>query len=225
MTILQRQNAQTRRAAKAARRAAVSGSGPTPGGSEVGRNPGAIGAFGLFGEVLYLGILVTLAGLAVITLPAALAAATQHLRRYIAAEESGIRLLGRDFVRALPGGLAVGAGGVVVAALLAADIVVAGSGALPGGTVIAAVGWIGLVVLGVALLAAARGWTAVNGWRAALSDVPQQLKNDPVGTLYLAAAVGFVGVLTWMLPPLLIPALGCAALAAVAIPERPRRAL
>lgn len=225
MTILQRQNAQTRRAVKAARRASISGSGPTPGGSDVGRNPGAIGAFGLFGEVLYLGILVTLAGLAVITLPAALAAAIQHLRRYIAAEESGIRLLGRDFVRALPGGLAVGGGGVVVAALLAADIVVAGSGALPGGTVIAALGWIGLVVLGVALLAAARGWTPVDGWRAALSDVPQQLKNDPVGALYLAAAVGFVGLLTWMLPPLLIPALGCAALAAVAIPERPRRAL
>jgi hypothetical protein len=37
------------------------------------------------------------------------------------------------------------------------------------------------------------------------------------------ATGAFVCVVTWALPPLLIAGLGCAALAAVAIPERPSR--
>jgi hypothetical protein len=33
----------------------------------------------------------------------------------------------------------------------------------------------------------------------------------------------FAGIVTWQLAPLVIPALGCVALAIVAAPERPRR--
>jgi hypothetical protein len=33
----------------------------------------------------------------------------------------------------------------------------------------------------------------------------------------------FVGIATWMLVPMIVPAIGCAALAVVAIPTRRRR--
>lgn len=213
---------QAAKLARTARRGALSGSGPAP-ESAIGRNPGARGAFGLFGEVLLVGILVALISLPLVTMPAALAAATRHLRRYVAAEGSGLDLGVRDFVRALPGGVVVSSVMAVLTALLVADVTVAASGALPGGTVVAAFGWVGLVSIGALMLSSAAAWTPESGWAAAVRSAPARFRADLVGTLYLAAAVVLVGVLTWTLPPLILPALGCAALAAVAIPERPRR--
>lgn len=222
MTTLTRRGSD-RRSAKAARRGAISGSGPMPDGGAPGRNPGAIGAFSLFGEVLLVGVLVTVAALPIVTLPAALAAAIRHLRRFVAAEGSGIGLFGRDLLLALRGGVVVGVAVAVAAGVLAADIVVAGAGALPGGQAYVVLGWLGLAVLGVVVLGGAAAWTPESGWIQALRTLPATVRADPAGATYLVATVGFVGFLTWVLPPLLIPALGCAALAAVAIPERPRR--
>lgn len=210
-----------RRSAKAARRAAVSGSGPIPGGDAPGRNPGAIGAFSLFGEVLMVGILVTVIGLAVVTVPVALAAGVQHLRRFIAAEESGLHLFWRDVRRGIVGGVVLGSAVLATVLLLIVDITLAGSGDLPGGALVGAFGWAGLAVVGAALLSAVGAWSPELGWRKAVRGTAQRLRSDVPGSLYLVAVVGFVGVLTWALPPLILPALGCAALAVVAIPERP----
>ena len=103
------------------------------------------------------------------------------------------------------------------------DIDLAGSGALPGGIAIAVVGWVGLAAVAVTLLAAAGAWTPGAGWRTAVRGVPAALRADVAGALFLVATAVFVGVVTWVLVPLVIPALGCAALAVVAIPERRRR--
>lgn len=214
-----------RREQRIARRADASGSGPTLEERPPARFPGVTGAFALFGEVLLVGVLVLAAGILVVTLPAALAAGIRHLRRYLAAEGSPARLFWGDVRKALPGGVGVGAAALALVLLLTLDIDLANSGALPGGVVIAAVGWVGLAATGVTLLAAAGAWTPDRrGWRSALRGVPGALRDDPVGGLYLTATVGFVGVVTWALPPLLIPALGCAALAVIAIPERRRHA-
>ncbi|MDY0908446.1 hypothetical protein [Microbacterium sp. CFBP9034] len=212
----------SRREYRAARRADASGSGPTVEERPPARYPGAAGAFALFGEVLLVGLLVTVAGLAIITLPAALAAGIRHLRRYLDAEASPARLFWRDARTALPGGLVVGLAAVVAAGVLALDIHLASSGALPGGPAVAVVGWAGLVVGAVVLLAAAGAWTPETGWRSAVRGVPAAIAADPRGGLYLAATAVFVGVATWTLAPLLIPALGCAVLAVVAIPTRRR---
>jgi hypothetical protein len=212
----------TKREYRAARRADASGSGPTLEERPPARYPGAAGAFALFGEVLLVGLLVAAAGIAIVTLPAALAAGIRHLRRYLNAEASPVRLYWLDVRRALPGGIAVGAAATAIAAVLVLDIVLAGTGALPGGGGIAVVGWAGLVVLAVALLSAAGAWTPETGWRAALRGVPASVTADVRGALYLAATAVFVGVATWMLVPLILPALGCAALAVVAIPTRRR---
>ncbi|WP_127473330.1 DUF624 domain-containing protein [Microbacterium sulfonylureivorans] len=210
----------TKRAYRAARRADASGSGPTLEERPPARYPGATGAFALFGEVLLVGVLVTVAGLAVITLPAALAAGIRHLRRYLNAEASHARTFWQDFRRALPGGIVVGVAGVVIAAVLVLDIGLANSGALPGGAAVSVIGWAGLVAGAVALLAAAGSWAPDLGWRAAVRSVPASVTADPRGAFYLAATAAFVGIATWMLVPMIIPALGCAALAVVAIPTR-----
>ncbi len=211
-----------RRELRAAKRADASGSGPTLEERAPARFPGATGAFALFGEVLLTGVLVTIAGIAVITLPAALAAGIRHLRRYLHAEASPARFFWRDVRSALPGGLLVGLVAVLLTGILLLDIDLANSGMLPGGVAIAAIGWAGLVVGGVALLAAAGAWSPERGWRAALWSVGPSVRADVRGALFLAATAVFVGVATWMLVPLIVPALGCAALAVVAIPERRR---
>ena len=213
-----------RRQLRAARRADASGAGPTLDGHVPARYPGAKGAFALFGEVLWTGLLITIAALPIITLPAALAAGIRHLRRYINAEESHARTFWHDWRQALlPGGLVVGAAAAVLAVVLTIDIAVAGTGALPGGPIIALIGWAALVIGATALLLTASAWTPETGWRTAVSDALRSARTDLIGTAYLAIATILVGVLTWMLIPLILAGLGCAAFAAVAVPARPRR--
>lgn len=212
-----------RRTRRQANRAALDGSGPVPEEHEPVVNPGARGVFGLFGEVLMVGLLVTVVSLLVVTMPAALAAGVAHLKRFVAAEDSRLLLFWADVRAATPGGVLVGAGALSLAGLLLLDIGMACTGALPGGAVVEVVGWIGLAALGTALLAAAGRWTSDRGWPAALRGLPAFAAADLPGVLYLTATAGFVVVVTWVLVPLLIPALGCAALAVVAIPGRRRR--
>ena len=213
----------SRREEKAARRADLSGAGPVREERTPLRFPGVTGSFALFGEVLLVGLLITAGGIVLVTLPAALAAGIGHLRRYLNAEASPQRQFWRDFLKALPGGLVAGLVALVLVLLFVLDIDLANSGALPGGAAVAVVGWVGLAVVGVALLAAAGLWTRESGWRSAIRRVPAVVAADPGGVLFLLAAAGLVCVLTWVLVPLMIPALGCAALAVVAIPERRRR--
>lgn len=208
---------------KAARRADMSGAGPVREERAPMRFPGATGAFALFGEALLVGLLITLGGILLVTLPAALAAGIRHLRRYLNAESSPQRRFWRDYLAAMPGGLVVGFAALPLVLLLVLDIDLANSGALPGGAAVAIVGWVGLAVVAVALLSAAGAWTPGRGWRAAVRGVPAALRADVSGALFLVATAVFVCVVTWVLVPLVIPALGCAALAVVAIPARRRR--
>ncbi len=206
---------------RAARRAARSGAGPTK--DAPAANPGATAAFALLGEVLLAGILVAAFGVALVTLPAALAAGIRHLRRFVRAEGSPFSAFWRDFVRALPAGLAVGAAALAIAAVLAVDIVLAGSGALPGGELVAGAGWVIAALAAGALLMASAAWNPVDGWAAALRGLPAAVSEDPAGAAYTVVAACFVGLAGWMLIPLVVPALGCAALAAVSIPTRRRK--
>lgn len=212
-----------RRARRAATREARSGAGPTVSGVEPGVNPGATAKFGLFGEVLTIGLMMTVVALGVVTLPIALAAGIRHLRRFVAAEDSRAGLFCEDVRAGILSSLVVGVPAAVIAAVLTIDVLVAGSGALPGGQAIAVVGWAGLLVLSVALLAAAGAWSPALGWIGAVRAVPSVVRADAAGAAYLAAAAVFTGVVTWALAPLFIAGIGCAALAVVAVPARRRR--
>lgn len=216
------QRSSSRIAEKAARRQAASGAGPT-GEAPVGRFPGATSGFALFGEVLMVGLLVTVASLLVVTVPSALAAGCAHLRRFLRAEDSRAVLFWRDFRLSLRGGALIGVGAVVLTLLLLLDIDLAKSGMLPGGAVVEFVGWAGLVALAVGLLTAASLWSASGRWGVAVRQVPGVLAGDVGGAVYLLATIGFVVAVTWALAPLIVAGLGCAVLAVVALPERPRR--
>lgn len=213
----------TKREYKAAVRADLSGSGPTLEERPEARFPGAGAKFGLFGEVLLVGLLVTIAGIAIVTLPAALAAGIRHLRRFVAAEQSPYAQFWRDFRNAVLPGAVVGLVALVATLILLLDIDLARSGFLPGGAVIEVVGWVGLAVVAVAVLVAAGAWTPETGYRAAVRSVPAIVRGDIVGALYFTATAVVVAILTWILPPLFIAAIGCAALAVVAVPQRSRR--
>lgn len=212
-----------RRAHRAAKREARSGAGPTVAGVEPGVNPGATAKFGLFGEVLTIGLMMTIVALGVVTLPIALAAGIRHLRRFVAAEDSRAGLFWDDVRAGILSSLVVGVPAAVIAAVLTIDVVLAGSGVLPGGEAIAVVGWAGLLALAVAVLFTAGAWAPEKGWAAAVRSVPAAVKADAAGAAYIAAAAIFTGVVTWALAPLFIAGIGCAALAVVAVPARRRR--
>ena len=203
-------------------RADRSGSGPVLEERPPARFPGAAAKFALFGEVLLIGLLVLVVGALIVTLPVALAAGIRHLGRYVAAEDSRLGLLWRDVRAGLAGGAVVGLVALVIAAVLGVDILLARTGMLPGGVVIEAVGWTGLAALAVALLVAAGAWEPSAGWRQAVRDVPAIIRGDVRALAFYVSAVALVVILTWMLPPLLPAALGCAVLAVVAVPHRRR---
>ncbi|MEW1835642.1 hypothetical protein [Microbacterium sp. NPDC079995] len=211
-----------RRAERAAVRADRSGSGPVLEERPAATFPGAAAKFALFGEVLLVGLLVLLVGALVVTLPVALAAGIRHLGRFVAAEDSRLGLFWRDVRAGITGGSLVGLVSVVIAAVLAVDILLARTGMLPGGVVVEAVGWAGLAGLSVALLVAAGAWAPASGWREAVRSVPVIVRDDVRGLAFYVAAVALAVILTWMLPPLLPAALGCAVLAVVAVPHRRR---
>lgn len=216
-------SSERRSAARAAVREARSGAGPVGAEFEAGPHPGATAKFGLFGEVLTVGLLIAVVSLAVVTLPIALAAGIRHLRRFAAAEDSRIALFWSDVRSGIVPSLMVGVPAALIAAVLAVDVALAGSGALPGAVPVAVIGWAGLVVLATALLLAAGAWTPETGWPAAVRAIPSIVSADAVGVAFIASAAVFVGVVTWALIPLFIPAIGCAVLAVVAVPARRRR--
>lgn len=215
--------AQSRRAAKAALREERSGAGPTQDGWQLPANPGATGRFALFGEVLTTGLLVTLVGMAVVTLPIAIAAGVRHLRRFVAAEDSRTALFWADVRSGLVGGALVGLIAGAAGGVLVIDIVLARTGALPAGGAIEVVGWVGIGVVATALLMTTAAWSPASGWLVAARGLPRAVAADAVGALYVGATALFVAVTTWALVPLFVPAIGCAALALMAIPARRRQ--
>ncbi|MFV0286378.1 MAG: hypothetical protein ACK5IM_08360, partial [Demequina sp.] len=207
----------------AAAKAELDGTGPTRAGWLPHVWPGAHTGFALWGEVLLAGIMIALAALPILTAPAALAAGVRHLTRYLRGESSQWRVFWADVRSGAVGSAGIALVMAVVAGVLVVDIQLAGTGLLPAGGAIAVIGWAGLVALAVVLLAAAGQWEASAGWRAALARAVAHLRGDLGSAAYLACTAVFVGVVAWMLPPLVVPALGCAALAVVAIPARPRK--
>lgn len=205
---------------RTAKRIALSGIGPSGHHVLNSRWPGATGAFGLFGEVLLIGLLVFVVAVPVVTLPLALAAGTRHLRRYLLAEDSGLALFWRDVRAGLPGGLLVGLTALAAVGILALDLALASSGALPGGMIVGVAGWIGLAVVALGISVTARTWDPATGWKRAIRAARREMKADMVGMLYLLIACGFVVLVTWQLPPLLLPGLGVLVLAILAVPER-----
>jgi hypothetical protein len=175
----------------------------------------------LFAECLLLGVLVAVAALPVVTLPAALAAGCSGVRRLVDHRAAGARIFVSDLRAALrtsaPAAVGVAGGG----ALLGFDALVLLRAPLPGGAavamVVAAVGAGALVVL---LRAAARWRPDGPSWVALIGFASSRARADLSGSALLAGALVAVAALTWQLPALLPLSLGCLVLAGTAVETR-----
>lgn len=184
------------------------------------RWPGAAQRFALFGEVLWIGALMALVCLPVITWPAAVAAGAAHLRRFLSAEATPASEFFRDAVRALPGALGVGAATTALAAVVGLDLVLLSTGGLPGGVPVAAlVAAIGVAALVLTVIAASL-WSPGTPWWALLRISPRVARADLSGTAYTVAALGLAATIVWQFLPLVIPVFGLLAFALVAVGER-----
>ncbi|OUM39984.1 hypothetical protein [Arthrobacter sedimenti] len=186
------------------------------------RWPGATAKFALFGEVLWVGVLCCVAGLGIVTIPAAFAAGSAHLHRFLRAEDSPLRQFAADFTAALRTGWLVGLGVAVAVSLLLLDIVVASSRLLPGWQAVLALGVVLLASVLAGLAGTTARWHAAGSWRVAWLEWIRDVRRDPAGVLWLVAAVALAAIVAWQLPPLVVPAVGCLVFAALATSVRER---
>ncbi|MEB8337386.1 hypothetical protein [Streptomyces endophyticus] len=171
--------------------------------------------FTLFAEVLWIGVLVAAGSLLLVTWPAAMAAGCAAVRRCVPDGPSPgtARRFLADWRAALPGGAAVGAGGLAVLGFLGADLrLAAAAGDVPLFGVLAVViaGAAGAVV--VYQVRMASGWAATSRW--------VRPTRDASGTAMLAGAVFVSAVCVWQLTILAPLVMGVLALAAVAVDRR-----
>ncbi|MCS3843027.1 hypothetical protein [Microbacterium sp. AK031] len=184
------------------------------------RWPGARARFALFGEALWTGILMAITCVPIVTWPAAVAAGTAHLRRYIHAEATPASEFFRDVWRALPGGALLGGVTVALGALAGVNLALAAGGMIPGGVPAAIVA----VIIGggafVITVVAAGVWSPGVRWRHLLRAAPRLVVADFSSAAFTVVALILAGVITWQFLPLGVPALGLVAFALVAIAER-----
>ncbi|MFZ3594677.1 hypothetical protein [Streptomyces sp. BH104] len=171
--------------------------------------------FTLFAEVLWIGVLVAAGSLLVVTWPAAMAAGCAAVRRCVPDGPSPgtARRFAADFRGAVPGGVRVGAIGLLALGFLAADLrLAAAAGDLPFFWMLAVViaGAAGAVVVYQVRMASA--WSLTGRWA--------RPGRDPRGSLMLAGAVLVSTVCVWQLTILAPLVTGVLALAAVAVDRR-----
>ncbi|MFB8117713.1 hypothetical protein ACFC51_17675 [Streptomyces sp. NPDC055962] len=175
--------------------------------------------FALFSECLLLGVWITGGALPLFTFPAAFAAGTRHLRRYLAGEHGGLREFALDARAAARGGWAVGAAVWAAGALLLLDLAAVRAG-LPGGPLVGAVGVVAMIGFLVAVVRAASRWEPGARWPALLADAGRRTVTDPAGSLLLVCGMAVVVLSGALVLPLAVPVLGAVAAAATAVRQR-----
>ncbi|ONI92687.1 hypothetical protein ALI22I_02405 [Saccharothrix sp. ALI-22-I] len=179
--------------------------------------------FALFGECLTAGLLVLLVALPVVTLLPALAAGCAHIKAHVDGETTAVRAFFERVRVALPGSWPVSIGVIAAFAVLAVDVVLLRS-RVAGGGFVAVVCGVAAVGLAVVVLRAAAAWSPGVRWTALAREAPRHAVADLRGSCLLVMALGVLLIVTWQLPPLLLPMLGCVLMAAVAVDRRPATA-
>lgn len=203
----------------------MAGSVPDPGGApratsgSGARSERRYAGFALFTECLLTGVWLTLAALPLVTALPATAAACAHLRRHLAEEKGGLREFLADYREALRTGWRPALVWWAGTAVLTLDLWLAASG-LPGGALYLPVGVLGVVAWAVLGLRTAAHWRTDADWWALARSAVRRCRADVSGSLLLAGGLLVVAVCCWQLPPLGVVALGCLALAAVAVERR-----
>ncbi|QQQ74314.1 hypothetical protein IOD16_24370 [Saccharothrix sp. 6-C] len=175
--------------------------------------------FSLFGECLMAGLLVLLAALPVVTAVPALAAGCAHIKAHVDGETTSIRSFFERVRSALPGGWVASLGVAAAFAVLVVDVVLLRT-RVAGGGVVAVVCGVAAVGLAVVVLRAAALWSPGSRWPAVARAAGRRAASDFGGSLLLVMSLAVMLVVTWQLPPLVVPMAGCVLMAAVAVDRR-----
>ncbi|KAA6210912.1 hypothetical protein [Streptomyces filamentosus] len=177
--------------------------------------------FAVFAECLLTGVWIAVAALPLVTLPAALAAGSGHLRRTIEGEATGARSFAAELRAALRGGgWAAGLGLWAAFALVLADLALVRALPVPGGRAAGALAILAALWLTVTVLRAATAWRPGSAWRALLPQAARRALRDPAGSLLVVCGLAVVAVSAWFSAPLALPALGLLTAAALAVEHR-----
>jgi hypothetical protein len=173
----------------------------------------------VFAECVLTGLWLTLAALPLVTALPALAAACAHLRRFLQGYRADLRGFAADVRTAWRGSWPVSLAGLAALALLGADVAIARQG-LPGGPIVTVVTGGAALILIVIGFRAAAAWSPGASWPVLVRAAAGQARADLGGSALLACGLVVAGLVAWRLPPLLVPALGCLAAAALAVHAR-----
>jgi len=176
--------------------------------------------FDLFGEVLFVGVIVLVLSLPVVTAVAAVAVGVRHLRRHLVGEADSVRRLLRDLLPALRDLWPLGLFTPVALVLLAYNVWLGGTGVLPGGQAVGAVSAVVGAGVVVVALRVAGTWVPGQHWWLSVRAAVRRAGRDLGGSLLLIAAVVMCGVLVWMLTPLFLVVGGLLVLAVLAVEHR-----
>ena len=181
--------------------------------------------FALLGETLLTGLLVLVGSLPVVTLPAALAAGSAHLRRHLGGYDTSVRTFVHDWLAATRSLWALGVLLPVAAGAVVVNTGLTASGALPGASAVRWVTWVAAACAAVVLVRTAAAWSdddpaGAGGVWPLLSRGVARTRDDLAGSALLLAALVMCVVLVWMLTPLVLVTGGLLSLAAVAVETR-----
>ncbi|HEX2145709.1 MAG TPA: hypothetical protein VHG10_14505 [Glycomyces sp.] len=176
--------------------------------------------FALFAECLLTGVWFALAALPVVTIPAALAAASRHLAAYAEGDPTGWGVFWSELRIAWRGAWRVGFAMLAAALLLTLNLAVLTNAGVPGRPGFALATFIVAGLAATALLRAAAAWEPEARWRALFADAVEEMKADWSGTGILLGGALVLAVCTWALWLLMVPMSGCLVGAAVAVRRR-----
>lgn len=176
--------------------------------------------FALFGEMLLVGVVVTVASVPGVTALPALAAGVNHLRRHVADDAGGVgravadaRAAWRDL---WPAALLL----PVVLGLLLLNLTLALAQAVPGAGAVGLLSGVLAVVTVVVAVRVAAGWRPGAPWRDLVRWAGAEAFRDPHGSVIVLVAVAGGLVLAWAVPALTLVVTGLVALAALAVSSR-----
>lgn len=178
------------------------------------------GVFGVFGEMLVVGLVVSALALPLATLLPGLAAGSAHLGRAMSDRPSTMRDLAADVWLAIRGGWLYGLAVAALLTVLGWNVAVGLAGVIPGGTAIAAISAaMALAVVVVAGRSAAM-WRPGAHWPRLIREAAEATRSDPAGSMLIAVALGVCAVVTWMYAPLALIAPGMFCFAATVVERR-----
>lgn len=195
---------------------ARNGSGPS------GRT-GAFGGPGVarFGEMLVIGIGVTILSLPIVTIAPAFGAGARHMRAHLDDEPDSVRTFALRGLQAVRSGWWFGTVGAAIIAFLLANTAAAAQGALPGGVPFALVNAGLATIAAVAMLRTAARWTPGARWGDLWRGSRTLVIDDPIGSAWVLMGVGVAATVVWMLPPLVVIAPGLIVVSLIAAERRP----